>query len=406
MEFAVYGLLAAYLLRRALDGSSALSGWFVQTPLDKPLKFLALCMPLFGCYGLILGNPAQDAFGYYEWRCLFLAIVFFFLLTSILTTRQKALDFVQWFLILDTLIALFQLALYFLRIQGPLPLVLGTGPVGEGPENYMFAFASLAAISWLLFAGKESNGKRAFMYLAALAPLLNIALSEKRTAQLGFVVGMAVLIWRIPPKRRIRLVTGLMGGLAAVVLLVSAFGFRTAGGGLGKSASRYVEVIQLVKNPAQVTSIAGETVLFHVFDLVDSFNSIRLRPILGYGFGGMFVRDYTGMVGGADIQPGIVHDQYLDFWLKMGLVGLAAFLWLLVSFFRSARSAIPKVPAGEYDSIALGLYAAVWGDIAVELWGPGWIGNTKMPIVIMMSFALVICLLRKRTLTRDRNALA
>src|SRR6185437_7497293 len=31
MEFAVYGLLAAYLLRRALDGSSALSGWFVQT---------------------------------------------------------------------------------------------------------------------------------------------------------------------------------------------------------------------------------------------------------------------------------------------------------------------------------------------------------------------------------------
>lgn len=400
MEFAVYGLLAVYLVKRAFSRLPVSERHvFAPTPLDLPLKLFAGLLPAFALYGLALGNPAQDAFGYYEWRVLFMAIVFYFLITTIIGTREEALRLFGWFLALDTIIGLYCLILYVLGSDGPLPLVLGTGPAGEGPENYMFVFAALGAISWLFFCRGKNPGTRSLMWLAAIVPVVNILFSEKRSAQLGLLVGLVAIVWRIPFRKKLKwgVVTGEI--VLVLVLFAAAAGINEKSVGLGKSASRYTEITQFLESPKDVTNIKGETFLFHIFDFVDSFNSIRLRPILGYGFGGEFVRKYTALafVGGENIEPGIVHDQYLHFWLKMGLGGLVTLLWIYVRFFKFCRSVIPRVPVTEFHSIALGLYAAMWGDLAIETWGPSWIGETKMPILLFLSLALVVCFLREET---------
>lgn len=397
MEFAVYGLLAVYAMRCMFDSSASTARrLFAWTPLNRPLTMFAVLMPVFGVYGLILGNPVKDAFGYDEWRSLFAAIVLYFLITSIFEDAEKVRRLAWWFLSVTTIIGVYSLVLYLLKSSGPLPVVLGTGPVGEGPENEMFAFAALSAISWLLFCSEKDFWKRRLVTLAATVCALDVILSQKRDPQLALVIGLLVLFWRLPLAKKVRL--GGIAAIAAVALLfISDLGIRATNGGFEKSASRYAEIVEYAKSPAQVAATGNQTFLFHIFDLVDSFNSIRLRPFLGYGFGGQFRRYYTALtlVGGSEIQPGIVHDQYLDFWLKMGLFGLIAFLWVLFSFFRTARSSIPRNPLTECQIIALGLYAAMWGDVAVEIWGPGWVGNTKMPVIFLMSFALVVCLLRK-----------
>ncbi|MGB6483363.1 MAG: O-antigen ligase family protein [Candidatus Acidiferrales bacterium] len=398
MEFAVYVLLAAYLIRRAFSRLPVSERHvFVPTPLDLPLKLFAGLLPAFAFYGFALGNPAQDAFGYYEWRVLFMAIVFYFLITTIIGTREKALKLFWWFLALDTIIGLYCLTLYVLGSDGPLPFVLGTGPVGEGPENYMFVFAALGAISCLFFCREKNPGKRSLVRLAAIVPVVNILFSEKRSAQLGLLVGLVVLAWRVPFRKKLKW-GAVIAGLALIALLfASATGLNEKSIGLGKSASRYTEITQFLENRSHVADMSGETLLFHIFDFVDSFNSIRLRPILGYGFGGEFVRKYTALafVGGENIEPGIVHDQYLHFWLKMGLGGLLALLWIYIRFFKFCRSAIPRIPVTEFHAVALGLCAAMWGDLAIETWGPVWIGDTKIPLLLFLSLALVVCVSRK-----------
>lgn len=399
MEFAIYGLLATFVIRRMFETEAAPSRHlFAWTPLNKPLAIFGALMPVFGVYGLIRGNPVKDAFGYDEWRSLFAAIVLYFLITSILDKKEKVFRVAWWFLGLTTFIGFYSLILYFFKSDGPLPFVLGTGPVGEAPQNEMFVFAALVAISWLLFCREREPWRRNLLLMAAIILILNVLLSQKRDPQLGIVVGLSVLFWRLPLRKKVRLAGGALGVATVVLLFVGALGIR-ANGGLGKSTSRYAEIVEYARNPAEVVAAGNETFLFHIFDLVDSFNSIRLRPVLGYGFGGQFVRRYTALaeVGGSAIQPGIVHDQYLDFWLKMGLFGLAAFLWVLISFFRIARSSLPSPPITEYQVIAFGLYAAMLGDMVIEIWGPGWVGNTKLPVIFLMTFALTICLLRKQT---------
>lgn len=399
-ELAIYMLAFIYLLKRTfgvMNGGARLR--IVSTALDAPLKLFAILMPAFAFYGLTLGNAAQDAFGYDEWRSLFMAIVFYFLVISIVTSIAQALRLAWWFMGVCTAAGIYSLLAYWIGAQGSMAFVFGSGPHYEGPVNYMFVFAALVSISLLMFWPVHSMGRRILIILAALIPTINVLVSEKRDPQLVLMIGLAVLAWRVPLKSKLK--WGLSIGCMVLLAIVSIqiVGIRTNDAGITKSASRYSEVTELIQNPQKLAMQGNETILFHLMDLVDSFNSIRQRPILGYGFGGQFVRRYTSLsfVGGESIQPGIVHDQYLDFWLKMGFLGLFAFLWLLVRFFRFGHAVIPRRPNTARAAIALGFYAAMWGDLAAEIWQPNWIGSTKMPILFLISFALVVLLLQKET---------
>jgi len=125
MEFAVYGLLFGYLIRRAVaDPRESGQRLFVSTPFDKPLKAFAALLPAFAIYGLAQGNPFQDAFGYFEWRSLFLGIVFYFLVTTIVRNRENALRLFEWFLGVVVLKAVYFLLIYWLCLEYPSPMFL------------------------------------------------------------------------------------------------------------------------------------------------------------------------------------------------------------------------------------------------------------------------------------------
>ncbi len=393
IEIAVYGLLLSYAIRRALArGSNSKGPFFARTPLDRPLLAFAALLPAFALYGLLRGNPLQDAVGYYEWRCLLLAIVFYFLVVSLADTRAKAFQLFWWFFGLAALKASYSLLIYALGIEGTLPKVFGSGPVDEGPENYMFAFAALVAISLLLFGREMSTGKRALARLSVVVTVINILVSEKRTPQLGLAVGLVVLAWRLPLRQKLKWGARAVIAATALVILSALLGGKPRAEGVEASASRYTEIIQSIQDPASVLSGSG-TFAFHALDWVDGWNTIVERPLLGYGFGGQLERNYTLLpfVMGEAVEPGIVHNQYLTFWLKMGVLGLAAYVWVFISFFRFGRRVIPGIPRLPGEAVSLGLYAALWGDVFMELWGPIWVGNTKFPVLVLFSIALVVC---------------
>jgi len=84
---------------------------------------------------------------------------------------------------------------------------------------------------------------------------------------------------------------------------------------------------------------------------------IRARPLLGHGVN-TFMANYLDYWVGGERQPRYAHNCYLQVAAETGLVGLAAFLWLLWLQVRQMASAIRRRPSAE-ASLLLGLLAGL-----------------------------------------------
>jgi hypothetical protein len=400
MEWLVYGLLAIYIFDWVMNGGlSRQRNLFRETPLDKPLLYFGLMMPVFGLYGLLRGNPFQVAFGYWEWRSLFAAIVFYFLFTSILDTSSKARRLFEWFLVLCAAKATYYLVFYVLGLPYPFEKIIGAGPFDEGPETVMFVFAALAAISLWLFRGEKNTRLQGLAPWAALVLVANLAISAKRTMQVGLVLGLVVLGLRLPWRRLVR--SASLAAVAAVLftMLLGIANGGSAATGVSASASRYGEVLDFIQDPTRL-SASGETVAFHVLDMLDVWGEISQHPVLGSGFGSHYDRELTLLpsVGGEGLgyEAGMVHSQYLYLWWKMGALGLIGFLYLLFSVLRFLKKATPSIPSSEVEAISLGLYGFLWADAFMEILGPQWFTSTKVSVVMLMCVAVGVCIAREK----------
>jgi hypothetical protein len=429
MEFAVYSLLVLYLVKRTF-GKRLASGspLFVPTPLDAPLKVFAVLIPISAVYGLARGNAFRDAVGYFEWRSLLLAIVFYFLVTTIIQTPEKALQLFKWFFGMAVLKAAYFLIVYLSQAKYPLPHVFGAGPVDEGPENLIFLFAVLPAISYLSFQFKKDRNTPIVAVVAVIVLYVNLLLSAKRAIQSGFVIGLLFLFWSLPRGQRLKLAARPAAVLLAVTLFFIAFGSKRASGGIERSGARYKEVFAAFQNPQEVlpqkdrgatqkespsaasqnrkkVRTTGDTLAFHLLDVWDAWNVIRQRPLLGYGFGSKYHRQLTLLPGvggqGAGLDPGIMHDQYLHIWWKMGLVGLGVYLWLLFRIFQLGFRAADRLPSTASHAIALGLYSALLGDAGIQVWGADWFSITTASLTIFMSLALIFSVVEAKGRTND-----
>lgn len=409
IEFAVYGLLAMYLVQRAFGvGTGTARGLFLRTPLDAPLKVFAILLPTFAVYGYLNGNPLQDSFGYFEWRSLFLAVPFYYLVMTLIDSREKAVRLVTWVFGLIAIKALYYIPLALLQAKYPLPDVIGAGPMDEGPENVMFVFATLTAVSFLMFGAKKTWWAKIVVTASILILLANLWLSAKRSAQLGFAVGFIFLFWRLPRQQKIKLCASVATVLITLFLVFATVQISSSKSDVGQSASRYDEIFQFIQQPASMLTSNG-TLAFHLMDLLDASTVVMQRPLLGYGFGSRYDRQLTSLenVGGqeAGLEAGVVHDLYLHIWWKTGLVGLAIFCWLLFRILRFGAKAISRVPSSEAHAIALGLYSAILGELAMDIWGPQWFSSTKVSLIIFCSLALVMRLVgfEDRVLSTSRN---
>lgn len=92
-----------------------------------------------------------------------------------------------------------------------------------------------------------------------------------------------------------------------------------------------------------------------------AFTMFLDSPILGKGYGafGMLYEEDVGLVGSyiAQFQLG-AHSEYLQVMAEMGIIGLAAWIWLNFAFIRYAFRALTRIADGFYRSIIIGLMTA------------------------------------------------
>jgi O-antigen ligase len=90
------------------------------------------------------------------------------------------------------------------------------------------------------------------------------------------------------------------------------------------------------------------------------------------------------------------HNLVLDFWLRLGLLGVGILAWLLVGFFRQGWNAYRRLPEGWDRLLVLGLLAGMVNFVA-----HGLVDNAFFLVDLAFVFVLMLALVQiPRQVTR------
>lgn len=231
------------------------------------------------------------------------------------------------------------------------------------------AAALALALFWERRAGRA--GSRGLLLLAAVGALCafgGLLVSFSRGAWLGAAAALAALALLLAPNLRATLRR--FWWLLALLALLAAGGAAAAAFGIERF------------------NLFGETSAIRLRTWASALAMIRDHPLFGVGL------DQFGRLYPQYIDPALAetnerftahpHNLLLDIWLRMGLLGLLIFGWLLARFFRQAAGAgqPPIAPRTPLRAFRAGLIAAMtaglvhglvdnfyfWPDLAFAFW--------------------------------------
>ena len=224
--------------------------------------------------------------------------------------------------------------------------------------------------------------RRRQLYTLALVPMLiTLVLSFSRGAWLGTIVALLVILLAAGSKR------GLL-----------AFGGLTL---LGLAALPFIKLERVVSlfNPA---SGSGAT---RLYIWQSALQMIKDHPLTGVGldqFLYYYNPQYVNPLAWTERFTSHPHNMFLDFWLRLGILGPVVLVWLLASFWwvagRVGRAGLKK--RGLTGALGLGLLGSMT-DFAVH----GMVDNSffmvDLAIICCLSFAMLEILRRETIKEKD-----
>jgi O-antigen ligase len=152
---------------------------------------------------------------------------------------------------------------------------------------------------------------------------------------------------------------GWLGALAAGLVVLLAMGYRRWAawvGGLAGVALVLVSGLAIVGALPERLNPLRQTGGFRLDLWLSSLEMLRDHPLLGVGLDNfVYVYQQSYLREGAVAEPSLSHPHnwVLNFWLSLGILGLVAFVWLLLRFWRQARRGLPNwMVAGALGAMA------------------------------------------------------
>lgn len=298
---AVFALLA-YFLGRSARGE-ALTIWTIELR-------MVLLMCSLGVLFMPLAASPEDS-----WKTLsdvYLKVVcIFFLLVNLLDTRARLRSIIKLTVMGGAVIALY--AVYSFRsgrftsdehrIQGLVSGIFGN------PNDLAIALNMLTPLAAAL--AMNSRGWKRLFYVACTVALgMGIVATFSRAGFLGLLATGAVLLWKIGRGKRAAAAIGVLLVSGAFLILVpSAYSDR---------------ILTIWSSDQDKTGSAQERQ-----ELLARGVSVALHhPITGVGIGNFHI--YS-------IREKIAHNAYLEIAAELGVVGLLAYLVLILAPLRSMR---------------------------------------------------------------------
>jgi len=231
--------------------------------------------------------------------------------------------------------------------------------VGHRIGGYLFGtFPSLIALVLLnlSFYSKERSKKLTYLLLS-LPPLLHLLFSFTRGYWLGFI-GALVFSYGIYllnsdyslSRKFLKFAKGTVTFTLLVLILGSSLhGFLIGGNFASLVARRLTSSFSTKLSPETASNFE------RLIEYEACWERIKEKPILGYGIG--YIHSFTDPFLRQRIHRWAVHQFYLMVTLKMGLIGLLAFLWIFYVFFREGLRKSRNIQSGYYRGLSFGFLA-------------------------------------------------
>jgi O-antigen ligase len=198
------------------------------------------------------------------------------------------------------------------------------------------------------------------------------------------LVGLAILL----SFSKGALLFGVPASLLALGLLSGGRWLRATLGALGAAA---LAAIPLLRTPrfTSLFDLQSGTSFFRLHLWRSTLDMIRDHPLLGVGLDN-FLYAYRGRYirPAAWQEPNLSHPHnlVLDYWSCLGLLGLAAGLWLQVAFWRLALP-LRRLTDPDERALALGLMGSM-----VDLIAHGLVDNSYFLVDLAFAFCLTLAL--------------
>ncbi len=339
---------AAFLLHQLVQRASRITPRHTPYAIRHTLHladYAALAFTLIATLSLFFTSRLDVATN--EWRMVILEPALFYLMLRALRPTTA-----EMWVILDALVlAGVVVALYGLYQYGfdRASLITAEGgllrlkSIYGSPNNVaLFLGRIIPLLAAMLLLGVPANGRRRWLYGAALLPIGLAALLtfSKGAIFLGLPAALLFVFWQW--QRR--------NGRRAWPWVITFAGLGAAG------------LIAIQQNPALAGRLGlfGETGLFRLKLWQASLNMIREHPLFGVGLDN-FLYAYRSryIFAGAWRDPNLSHPHniFLDFGTRLGLLGLAAGLWMMGTLIYSLRRSWGRVTAVWFP-VAVGIAAA------------------------------------------------
>lgn len=213
--------------------------------------------------------------------------------------------------------------------------------VPDWPQRYIVVVSFAASF---LFGLR----RRGLLVIAAFAFLmLTVFLSFTRAAWVGTMAGIFACLWCETRNSTHRNASWLRRGLPyAIFALVVAFG-ATLLGEEGRThamgvAERILDLVNFFTDPSQLAE-GSDRERFAIW--LEALGIIEKSPLFGTGFAGIYL--FPGDVGSA-------HSQYVDMFLRTGILGLALFLAILAKALAYYWTRSPAIFGGLVSIMIIG----------------------------------------------------
>ena len=201
----------------------------------------------------------------------------------------------------------------------------------------------LIVLSRLLF--DRSNYDRVFWTILLFTFGIGLLVCFSRGVWLSLIIAIGFLLMQIKTGEQHKKVL-FVGAVSALLLLIVSF---PGASNLLQERVSSVFNFQFASNQARLLRWGQALVMF-----LES-------PIIGKGYGAFAIlyEADTSLIGEytAQFQLG-AHSEYLQVLAELGIVGFAAWMWLVIAFFRYGFRALREIKDGFYRALVLGLLSA------------------------------------------------
>jgi hypothetical protein len=211
-------------------------------------------------------------------------------------------------------------------LEGTVAWVAGAGhPLGDATLTYFPPTANLVLLVLLLgIAAAVGERLKVPWWVWTAAPLAAVALvfSYRRSFWIAALLGLAVVVLLGRHRHRFLPILAVLG--IAVWGSVALAGGNEAESLIVERASE-LDLSRVASNPSD---------RYRLGELRNVTREIRESPVTGIGLGVPWTVEYS-----FEYEPGArnyAHVAVLWFWLKLGLAGLVAYLWLMATALRVA----------------------------------------------------------------------